>query len=99
MESNPFCLQQAVFTCIEMALRSASDIRRVGVDYVVREDGAEIRVTSGDQLTQNENTEDRLELLQGLLESIGGSVVKQPGDEPAGVLVLRVPRHHGAESE
>lgn len=99
LESNPFCLQQAVFTCIEMALRSASDIRRVGVDYVVREDGAEIRVTSGDQLTQNENTEDRLELLQGLLESIGGSVVKQPGDEPAGVLLLRIPKHHNAESE
>ena len=99
MESNPFCVQQAVFTCIDLALRSASDIRRVVVDYVVRGDGAEIRVTSGDPLTQDENTEDRLELLQFLLESIGGSVVKRPGDEPAGVLLLRIPRHHSAESE
>ncbi len=99
LESNPFCLQQAVFTCIEMALRSASDIRRVVVDYVVRGDGAEIRVTSGDQLTQDENIEHGLELLQGLLESIGGSVVKRPGDEPAGVFLLRIPKHHSAESE
>ena len=99
LESNPFCVQQAVFTCIDLALRSASDIRRVVVDYVVRGDGAEIRVTSGDPLTQDENTEDRLELLQFLLESIGGSVVKRPGDEPAGVLLLRIPRHHSAESE
>jgi len=99
LESNPFCVQQAVFTCIDLALRSASDIRRVTVDYVVRGDGAEIRVTSGDPLTQDENTEDRLELLQFLLESIGGSVVKRPGDEPAGVSVLRIPRHHSAESE
>jgi len=99
LESNPFCVQQAVFTCIDLALRSASDIRRVVVDYVVRGDGAEIRVTSGDPLTQDENTEDRLELLQFLLESIGGSVVKRPGDEPAGVSVLRIPRHHSGESE
>ena len=99
LESNPFCVQQAVFTCIELALRSASDIRRVAVDYVVRGDCAEIRVTSGDPLTQDENTEDRLELLQFLLESIGGSVVKRPGDEPAGVAVLRIPRHHSAGSE
>jgi signal transduction histidine kinase len=99
LESNPFCVQQAVFTCIDLALRSASDIRRVAVDYVVRGDGAEIRVTSGDPLTQDENTDDRLELLQFLLESIGGSVVKRPGDEPAGVSVLRIPRHHSAESE
>jgi signal transduction histidine kinase len=99
LESNPFCVQQAVFTCIDLALRSASNIRRVAVDYVVRGDGAEIRVTSGDQLTQDENTDDRLELLQFLLESIGGSVVRRPGDEPAGVLLLRIPRHHSAESE
>ena len=100
LESNPFCVQQAVFTCIEMALQSASDIRRVIVNYVVRGDGAEIRVTSGGHLTHDENTEDKLELLQGLLESIGGSVVNKPGDEPSGVLALRLPRrHHGTESE
>ncbi|MFC2144463.1 hypothetical protein ACFLQM_02115 [Acidobacteriota bacterium] len=99
LESNPFCIQQAVFTCIEMALRSASDIRRVVVDYVVGEDGAEIRITTADGATEDENEDERLESLQLLLESIGGSVVKRPGDELAGVLVLRVPRHHGAESE
>ena len=98
LESNPFCVQQAVFTCIEMALRSASDIRRVVVDYVVREDGAEIRVTTADGATEDENEDERLESLQLFLESIGGSVVKRPGDESAGVLVLRVPRHHGAGS-
>jgi len=99
LESNPFCVQQAVFTCIDLALRSASDIRRVVVDYVVRGDGAEIRVTSADHLTQDENINDRLELLQFLLESIGGSMVKGLGDEPSGILVFRVPQHHRAELE
>ena len=99
LESNPFCVQQAVFTCIDLALGCASDTRRVEVDCSVSGDGAEIRVMSGAPLTQDENTEDRLELLQFLLESIGGSVVKRPGDEPAGVAVLRIPRHHSAGSE
>jgi signal transduction histidine kinase len=98
LESNPFCVLQAVFTSIELALGCAADIRRVELGCVVREDGAEIRVTSADRLTTDEKTDERLESLQLLLESIGGSVVKRPGDEPAGVLVLRVPRHHGAES-
>ncbi|MCW8985620.1 MAG: hypothetical protein OQK55_09775 [Thermoanaerobaculales bacterium] len=98
LESDPFCVQQAVFTCIEMALRSASDIRRVVVDYVVGEDGAEIRVATAVGATEDENEDERLESLQLLLESIGGSVVERPGDEPARVLVLRVPRHLGAGS-
>jgi len=99
LESNPFCLQQAVFTCIDLALQSASDIRQVAVDYVLRGDGAESRVTSADHLAQDENTDDRMELLRFLLESIGGSVVNGPGEESSGILVFRVPQHHGGESE
>jgi signal transduction histidine kinase len=99
LESNPFCVQQAVFTCIDLALQSASDIRRVAVDYAVHGDGVEIRVTSADHLTKDKNTTDSLELLQFLLESIGGSVVKGPEDEPSGILVFRIPLHRGAASE
>ncbi len=98
LESNPFCVQQAVFTCIELALGCASDTRRVEVGCSVSADGAEIRVAGADHATEDKNTDERLELLQLLLESIGGSVVKRPGDEAACVLVLRVPRHHGVES-
>ena len=99
MESNPFCVQQAVFICIDLALRSASDNRRVVVDYAVRGDGAEIRVTSGDRLSRDEKTEDRLELLQFLLEGIGGSLNEGPGDDPPGIVVFHLPRHANAESK
>ena len=99
LENNPFCIQHAVFASIEMALKCASDIRRVKLSCAAREDGAEIRVTSADHLAEDENTDERLELLQFLLASIGGSVVKRPEDEPLGVLVLRVPRHHADESK
>jgi signal transduction histidine kinase len=99
MESNPFCVQQAVFICIDLALRSASDNRRVVVDYAVRGDGAEIRVTSGDRLSRDQKTEDRLELLQFLLEGIGGSLIEGPGDDPPGIVVFHLPRHSNAESK
>jgi signal transduction histidine kinase len=99
MESNPFCVQQAVFICIDLALRSASDNRRVVVDYAVRGDGAEIRVTSGDRLSRDQKTEDRLELLQFLLEGIGGSLIEGPGDDPPGIVVFHLPRHANAESK
>lgn len=99
LESNPFCVQQAVFICIDIALRSASDIRRVVVDYVVRGDGAEIRITSADRLSRDEKTENKLELLQFILEGIGGSVVEGPGDDPPGIVVFHLPRHASAESK
>jgi signal transduction histidine kinase len=99
LESNPFCVQQAVFTCISLALRSASDVRRVAVDYAVRGDGVEIRVTSADRLTKDKNTDDSLELLRLLLERIGGSVVEGLEGEPSDTLVVRVPQHRDAESE
>jgi len=99
LESNPFCVQQAVFTCIDLALQSASEVRRVAVDYAVRGDGVEIRVASADHLTRDKNTNDHLALLQLLLESIGGSVVEGLEDESSGTLVFRIPQHRGARSE
>ncbi len=98
LESNPFCLQQAVFICIDLALRSATDQRRVTVDYRVRDDGTEIRVISADSLAVDDVVIEKLEFLELLLAELTAVLLKGPGDDPHNAFVLHVPLHPGASS-
>lgn len=98
LENNPFCLQQAVFICIDLALRSASDERRVTVDYGVREDGAEIRIVSADPLVHDDLVAEKLGFLGLLLSDLGGVLLKGPAEEPHNAFVLHVPLHPGGSS-
>ncbi len=98
LENNPFCLQQAVFICIDLALKSATDERRVTVDYSAGEDGTEIRIVSADTLVHDDSVNDRLGFLGLLLADLGGVLVKGPGEEPHNECVLHVPLHPGGSS-
>lgn len=95
LENNPFCLQQAVFICIDLALRSATDERRVTVDYRVRDDGAVIRIVSADKLAHTDLVSDKVGFLELLLTDLGGVLLEGPGDDPHAAFVLHVPLHPG----
>ncbi len=98
LENNPFCLQQAVFMCIDLALRSATDERRVTVGYGVGDDGAEIRIVSADTLAHDDLVTEKLGFLALLLSDLGGTRLKGPEDEPHNAIVLHVPLHPGGSS-
>jgi len=98
LENNPFSLQQAVFICIDLALRSATDERRVTVGYSLGEDGAEIRIVSADTVSHDDPVTDKLGFLGLLLADLGGVLVKGPGEEPHNAFVLHLPLHPGGSS-
>ena len=98
LENNPLCLQQAVFICIDLALRYATDERTVTVDYNLRQDGAEIRIVSADTLAYDDLVTEKLGFLELLLSDLGGVLVKGPGEEPHNAFVLYVPLHPGGSS-
>ncbi len=92
LEGNPFCVQQAVYLAIDIALQGAVDGRRVVVSYAVRPTGAEIVVTSGDALALGTEVEERLNLLERLLGDIGGSLARQDTAAVPHRLVLALPK-------
>jgi phosphoglycerate-specific signal transduction histidine kinase len=95
LEGNPFCVQQAVYLAIDVALHGATEERRVVVSYAVRPSGAEILVTSADPVTPSEETDGRLALLERLMAEIGGSVAGRPTAVDPHRLALSLPKWPG----
>lgn len=78
VESNPFCIQQAVFCCLEIAITAASEHRRVMVTYRVGDRQVEIEISAADPMDRATIPAERLELLRALLDELGGVVAQIP---------------------
>ncbi len=98
LENNPFSLQQALFICIDLALQSATDERKVTVDYSVCEDGAKIRINSADRLANDGLVAEKLGFLRLLLSDLGGVLLRGPGEEPYNAIVFKIGLHRGEPS-
>lgn len=97
LEGNPFCVQQAVFLAIDVALHGATDERRVVVSYAVRPTGADIVVTSADPVSPGSEVEERLTMLEKLLIEIGGCLAVRPTTGDPYRVVLALPKWPGGD--
>lgn len=89
--SNPFSLQQAIFTCIELAL-TASKTDDV-VILKANEDGEGARITvESPSFGRRDKIETELSFLSVLMKDLGGTAKVIPVDDGRDLLILSVPQ-------
>ncbi len=90
LESNPFWLQQAVYTAIELLLEGAAK-GRIAVTLSPQPDGAAIVLAGTGPVPRGAATASRLAALSGILDVLGGEVREAPRHAAEERLVLFVP--------
>ena len=98
LENNPLGFQQAVFTCIEVALLAATQTRRITVSYKLPEQGVRITIHSADPMIIEAPAAAKLAFLEQLVPALGGDLVTRPNAEDPHRLVLFFPRAQPAEN-
>ncbi len=74
IEGDPFCLQQAVFLCIDLAMEASRDGGSVNVAVISSGSGITITVVSSGPLS-SDNNKLSLALLECVVNKMGGSAV------------------------
>ncbi len=90
VSSNPFRLQHAVFTCIELALGASAKEETVGLTYHKDGSGAKIMTTSR-PFANSEAVTTKLSFLSVLMKELGGAVESRANDERH-TLILSIPK-------
>jgi C4-dicarboxylate-specific signal transduction histidine kinase len=98
IRSNPFSLQQAVFTCIEVALIASKKNDVVSIAFNNDSDGAKIVTLTRAPIPNTEEVNAKLSFLSALAAELGGKleVVALDGDRHS--LTLSIPRSMPVES-
>lgn len=91
LESNPFWLQQAVYSAIELLLEGTAEQGRIAVTLSPQPDGAEIVLVGGGPVPRGTKTAARLAALSSILGVLGGEVREAPRHTAGDRLVLFVP--------
>ena len=91
LESNPFWLQQAVYTAIELLLGGSTERGRIAVTLSPQPDGAAIVLVGADPVPRGTETAARLAALSSILGVLGGEVREAPRHAADDRLVLFVP--------
>jgi len=99
LESNPFCVQQAVFCCIDLAVAAADEGRRIVVTYRGGDGTAEVEILAEDPVAEGPAVGRRMRFLRSLLEELGGEVAGGPDAGDPRRIVLRLPWRPAAGSE
>jgi C4-dicarboxylate-specific signal transduction histidine kinase len=94
LETSPFALAHAVFSCIEVALAAATEQRRITVSCGASREGAEVVVESADPLPAGPELEAREAFLSLLVRDVGGRVTVAAGVGPDRI-TLFIPRREG----
>lgn len=94
----PLGLQHAIFVCIEAALLSASDKRRITVGYALVDGGAEIGIESADPMLRNPEVDTRLSVLPLIISELGGTLRALDDGEESHRLAFFIPRNRGGIS-
>lgn len=87
--SNPFLLQQAVFSCMELVLAASHDHQLLRLILEKQEGGASITVAGEDPIVKTD--EATLSFLPILMEELGGKVEVISTDNGGLSLVLSIP--------
>jgi C4-dicarboxylate-specific signal transduction histidine kinase len=87
---NPFYFQQATSSCIEMALAAAEKNGVVVISLEKEQNGAAVSVT-GPSFNHNEDFDDKLSRVSGLMEELGGRVELCAIDKKKDGLTLHFP--------
>jgi C4-dicarboxylate-specific signal transduction histidine kinase len=95
--SNPFSLQQAIFTGIEVALRASKKNDAVTVALEHEGDGARVVLTSV-PIPQTDEADAKLSFLSILAAELGGSVNVTAVDDGTHSITLSIPRLMPTES-
>ncbi len=91
LETNPFFLEEAVFTGLKMAFDAASEKQRVAVRYRILGGRVEIEVEGEAPLGAGPGAPDRQAGLSLLLKEIGGTLAAGPGDGDGRRIVFSLP--------
>ena len=97
IRSNPFTLQQAIFTCIEVALVASEKGATVDVALKSNGGGARIALTSA-PIPKTDEIDAKLLFLSTLMGELGGKVEIVAVDDKNYSLTLSVPRWLPAEN-
>jgi signal transduction histidine kinase len=90
LPTNPFLFQQAVFLCIDTALRSEDQESPVTVSAEAHDGGAEVKIT-GSLTMADDELQERTDLLRLLAEELGGSADFVKNGSGPDHFVLRLP--------
>lgn len=96
LENNPFFLQQAVFSCIDMGIVAAREKRRITVGYRLVEGGVEVVVACADPIQQSPEIDGRIATLRALLDELSGELREIPFDREARRFVFYVSNRRNA---
>jgi hypothetical protein len=89
LESNPFLLQQAIFSCIELVLAASRDNQLLRLILEKQDGGARITVAGENPIFKTD--EAALSFLPVLLQELGGKVEGISTDHGGLSLVLSLP--------
>jgi len=87
--SNPFLLQQAIFSCIELVLAASRDNQLLRLILEKQEGGAKITVAGEDPIVKTD--EAALSFLPVLMQELGGKVEVISTDHGGLSLALSLP--------
>jgi len=91
IQTNPFLLQQAVFTCIDLALSTAQPDQPVAISTAPGEPGARITImfSPGDDLAEDDQ---RFVVLSTLMSELGGTSTAKTNANGHYLLTLQLPQ-------
>ena len=92
LTTNPFLLEQAVFSCIKMSLEALDENRIITVSYEISKSGAVVLVKSADPVHETEEGKAERSVLALLMSELGGTVEYVPGPDACFSFKLVVPR-------
>jgi hypothetical protein len=99
LESDPFCLQQAIHLGIELLLEGAALGRRVRVELTATPEGARVALESAAPGPWDHATDTRLAAIAAVLRAAGGELHEIPRRAVIDRLALSFPRRVPAREE
>ncbi|GAB4348813.1 MAG: hypothetical protein Kow0099_31580 [Candidatus Abyssubacteria bacterium] len=98
VNSNPFRLQHAIFTCLELALDASAKEETVSLTFERDGEGAKILTTSRQPLAATKDVAAKLSFLSILMEELGGTAESR-GNDSRHTLTLSIPKSISAADQ
>ncbi|MCP4728076.1 MAG: HAMP domain-containing histidine kinase [bacterium] len=92
VNTSPFLLQFAVFSCIDLLINSADEYGTINIGFSENDDYTDISVT-GVIRKEDEKKSERIDTIERLVRELNGKFVMLKDDEEKDVLLLRIPRN------
>jgi C4-dicarboxylate-specific signal transduction histidine kinase len=92
LTTNPFVLQQVVFSAIRMALEAVDEKRIISVSYEKSESGSVVVVSSADPVSKTDDEDAERAVLALLMRELGGTAEYVPGADDSFCFRFVLPR-------